>query len=96
MASQTVNVARYTALVFGITYGIFHQSTLQARYDEKKAGDAQAHRQHLIEQARTAYAKKKADEAAGVSAKKGTGLVTDPEDPKFDLEKLVNSWAESS
>jgi hypothetical protein len=38
-----------------------------------QAGDAQAHRQHLIEQARTAYAKKKADEAAGVSAKKGTG-----------------------
>jgi hypothetical protein len=23
-------------------------------------------------------------------------VITDPEDPKFDLEKLVNSWAEGS
>lgn len=36
-------VARYTALVFGITYGIFHQSTLQARYDEKKVSWACQH-----------------------------------------------------
>lgn len=36
LLSDTEQVARYTALVFGITYGIFHQSTMQTRYDEKK------------------------------------------------------------
>jgi len=25
-----------------------------------------------------------------------TAVVTDPEDPKFDLEKLVESWTKSS
>jgi hypothetical protein len=38
-----------------------------------QAANAQSHRQHLIEQGRAAYAKKKAEEAAGVSSKKGTG-----------------------
>lgn len=33
-ASQVV---RWSALIAGITYGIFHQSTLQAKYDEDKA-----------------------------------------------------------
>ncbi|KAI5450153.1 hypothetical protein QFC20_005350 [Naganishia adeliensis] len=94
MASPTVNVARYSALIFGILYGIVHQNTLQAKYDENKATKAQARRAHLIEEARAAYAKKKADEAAGLG-KKGEELVTDPESPNFDLEKLVNSWAEA-
>ncbi|KAJ9095249.1 hypothetical protein QFC21_005615 [Naganishia friedmannii] len=94
MASPTVNVARYSALVFGIIYGIVHQNTLQAKYDENKATKAQARRAHLIEEARTAYAKKKAEDAAGVS-KKGESLVTDPEAPNFDLEKLISSWADA-
>ncbi|GHJ89492.1 hypothetical protein NliqN6_5894 [Naganishia liquefaciens] len=92
--SPTVTVARYSALAFGIIYGIVHQSTLQAKYDENKATKAQARRAHLIEEARAAYAKKKADEAAGIT-KKASTLVTDPESPDFDLEKLVNSWAEA-
>jgi hypothetical protein len=29
-------VARYSALIFGILYGIVHQNTLQAKYDENK------------------------------------------------------------
>lgn len=33
---RTKQVARYSALVFGIIYGIVHQSTLQAKYDENK------------------------------------------------------------
>ena len=40
---------------------------------QPQAANAQSHRQHLIEQGRAAFAKKKAEEAAGVSAKKGTG-----------------------
>jgi hypothetical protein len=35
-ARSPLQVARYSALVFGIIYGIVHQSTLQAKYDENK------------------------------------------------------------
>ncbi|WVF68458.1 hypothetical protein IAT40_003224 [Kwoniella sp. CBS 6097] len=91
MATPTVNVVRWTALLTGITYGIFHQSTLQAKYDEKKIAHAAHHRAHLIEEGRKAYAAKKAAEKSGSSS-----LITDPEDPKFDLEKLVESWTKDS
>lgn len=35
--AHTSQVVRWSALIAGITYGIFHQSTLQAKYDEDKA-----------------------------------------------------------
>lgn len=31
-----IQVVRYTALLFGISYGLLHQSTLQAKYDQAK------------------------------------------------------------
>ncbi|WRT69653.1 uncharacterized protein IL334_006643 [Kwoniella shivajii] len=90
MATPTTNVVRWSALVGGIFYGIFHQSTLQAKYDEKKAAHAVHHRAHLIEEAKKAYAAKKAEKTAG------SGLITDIEDPKFDLEKVIESWTKDS
>lgn len=35
-------VARYSALIFGILYGIVHQNTLQAKYDENKVSQGLA------------------------------------------------------
>ncbi|KGB76463.1 hypothetical protein I315_02787 [Cryptococcus gattii Ru294] len=90
MATPTVNVVRWSALIAGITYGIFHQSTLQAKYDEDKAKHHAAHRAHLVEEAKKAYAAKKAAKSGGSS------LITDPEDPKFDLEKVIESWTKDS
>jgi hypothetical protein len=34
-----LQVVRYTALLSGITYGIYHQSTLQKQHDADKASD---------------------------------------------------------
>ncbi|WWC65785.1 uncharacterized protein I303_108407 [Kwoniella dejecticola CBS 10117] len=90
MATPTTNVVRWSALIGGIFYGIVHQSTVQSQYDEKKAAHAVSHRAHLIEEAKKAYAAKKAEKTGGSS------LITDPEDPKFDLEKLVESWTKDS
>ncbi|EIW71577.1 hypothetical protein TREMEDRAFT_27459, partial [Tremella mesenterica DSM 1558] len=84
-------VVRYSAIFTGIIYGIVHQRTLQRQYDEQKAKHHVAHREHLIEEARKAYAAKKAAEKGGASS-----LITDPDDPRFDLEKLVESWTKES
>nr|ODN80279.1 hypothetical protein L203_05867 [Cryptococcus depauperatus CBS 7841] len=59
LALNTVQVVRWSALLFGVTYGIFHQSTLQDKYDKQKVNNQLAHRAHLIEEARKAYAAKK-------------------------------------
>ncbi|KAK1923558.1 ATP synthase E chain-domain-containing protein [Papiliotrema laurentii] len=91
MASATRNVVRWTALIAGVGYGIVHQTTLQTKYDAEKLHRHQAHRAQLVEKAREAYAAKKLAEKSGASS-----LVTDPEDPRFDLEKLIEAWTKSS
>ncbi|ODO08493.1 hypothetical protein L198_00223 [Cryptococcus wingfieldii CBS 7118] len=55
----------------------------------KQAKHHAAHRAHLVQEAKKAYAAKKVAGAA-------TGLITDPEDPKFDLEKVIESWTKDS
>ncbi|THG95913.1 hypothetical protein EW026_g5823 [Hermanssonia centrifuga] len=90
MASSTVNVVRYTALLSGIFYGVSHRRTLQKAHDEDVKHHAVHEREHLIAQAKEAW-KKKQD-----SSKNSTGLVTDPEDPRFDLEKLLAKWESES
>ncbi|PSS29687.1 hypothetical protein PHLCEN_2v2835 [Hermanssonia centrifuga] len=90
MASSTVNVVRYTALLSGIFYGVSHRRTLQKAHDEDVKHHAVHEREHLIAQAKEAW-KKKQD-----SSKDSTRLVTDPEDPRFDLEKLLAKWESES
>ncbi|KZT08593.1 uncharacterized protein LAESUDRAFT_723468 [Laetiporus sulphureus 93-53] len=84
MASTTVNVVRYSALVAGVLYGIVHRRTLQKAHDEEKLHHAIHEREQLIAQAREAWKKKQ-------EGPKGS-VVTDPEDPRFDLEKLFAKW----
>ncbi|KZP28925.1 hypothetical protein FIBSPDRAFT_852183 [Athelia psychrophila] len=85
MVSATVNVARYTALATGVFYGIYHRNTLQKVHDERKEHHAIHQREHLIKEAKEAWKKKQAGPKDG-------GVVTNPEDPKFDLEKLFVKW----
>ncbi|RSH93355.1 hypothetical protein EHS25_007711 [Saitozyma podzolica] len=92
MASQTRNVVRYTALLSGIAYGFVHQGTLQKTHDEEKVKHQFAHRQHLIEEAKKAYAAKLVAEKAG-GAKE---VITNIDDPKFDLEKLLEAWTQGA
>jgi len=91
MGSPTVNVVRYTALFTGVVYGWYHRRTLQAAYDVHKIEAATHRQEHLIAQAKEAWRKKL--EAPKVAA---DTLVTDPEDPRFDLEKLIARWEATS
>ncbi|KAJ8503593.1 hypothetical protein ONZ45_g10715 [Pleurotus djamor] len=89
MVSQTVNVARYTALFTGVVYGWYHRRQLQADHEIQKQNHAVHERKKLIVEAKEAYKKQKA-------APKDSGVVTDPEDPRFDLEKLIAKWEAES
>ncbi|CAG7853953.1 SubName: Full=Related to TIM11-subunit E of the dimeric form of mitochondrial F1F0-ATPase {ECO:0000313/EMBL:CCA67156.1} [Serendipita indica DSM 11827] len=84
MPSPTVNVIRYSALVGGIGYGIMHRRTLQANENKRKEHEAEHRREKLIEEARKAWREQQ-------RPKKTDGVITNPEDPNFDLEKLLLS-----
>ncbi|TFK56471.1 hypothetical protein OE88DRAFT_1729962 [Heliocybe sulcata] len=84
MASSTVNVVRYTALVSGVFYGIVHRRTLQKEHDEKKHHHQIHERERLIAEAKEAWKRKQETSK--------DSIVTDPEDPHFDLEKLIAKW----
>ncbi|KAI0286838.1 ATP synthase E chain-domain-containing protein [Russula aff. rugulosa BPL654] len=87
MVSSTVNVVRYTALLSGVFYGIYHRRTLQNAHDADKAHHAKHERETLIAQAKEAWKQKQAGDKDGV--------ISDPEDPRFDLEKLIAKWEAS-
>ncbi|KAF8273802.1 ATP synthase E chain-domain-containing protein [Lactarius quietus] len=87
MVSSTVNVVRYTALLSGVFYGVFHRRTLQSARDTDKAHHAKHEREVLVAQAKEAWKKKQEGAKDGV--------VTDPEDPRFDLEQLIAKWESS-
>ena len=57
-----VQVARYTALVTGIFYGIYHRRTLQKAHDQEKEHHAIHQRQNLIAEAKEAWKKKQEGE----------------------------------
>ncbi|KAE9400976.1 hypothetical protein BT96DRAFT_880758 [Gymnopus androsaceus JB14] len=84
MVSPTVNVARYSALFGGVFYGFYHRRTLQAAHDKQKVQHAAHDREHLIAEAKEAWKRQQASANSSV--------ITDPEDPRFDLEKLVAKW----
>ncbi|ORY82409.1 ATP synthase E chain-domain-containing protein [Leucosporidium creatinivorum] len=82
MVSPAVNVVRYSALVSGIFYGIFHRQTLQAKFDANAASQEVHKREQWLAEAKKAWAAKTA---------KNDGLITDPDAPGFDLEKVLLS-----
>ncbi|KAG2138722.1 ATP synthase E chain-domain-containing protein [Suillus bovinus] len=84
--SATLNVARYSALLSGVFYGIYHRRSLQQAHDQEKEHHAIHQREQLIAQAKDAWRHKQE------GAKGSDGIITNPEDPRFDLEKLVAKW----
>ncbi|KAG2365522.1 ATP synthase E chain-domain-containing protein [Suillus spraguei] len=83
--STTLNVARYSALLSGVFYGIYHRRSLQKAHDQDKEHHAIHQREQLIAQAKDAWRQKQ-------ESAKGSDVITNPEDPRFDLEKLVAKW----
>ncbi|CZT17075.1 related to F1F0-ATP synthase subunit E [Ramularia collo-cygni] len=89
MASTGVNVVRWGALVFGVFYGFTHQQAIHAK-------DKLAASQHEYEQKSKLISEAKAKFAEKNSPSKGDGIITNPEDPKFDLEKYFEKVAKEN
>ncbi|KDQ15644.1 hypothetical protein BOTBODRAFT_187098 [Botryobasidium botryosum FD-172 SS1] len=84
MVSPTINVVRYTALATGVLYGVAHRRTLQNRENAKREKHEIERKEKLLERAKDAWKAKNSPPAQD--------LITNPDDPKFDLEKLVAHW----
>ncbi|ORY03707.1 hypothetical protein K493DRAFT_311612 [Basidiobolus meristosporus CBS 931.73] len=86
--SPLVNVSRYAALALGISYGFVHRRSLEKSEGQKRIEKEYQRKEDLIEEAKAAYAKKKLSETVAPA----TGVITDPEHPDFDLEKVVEQF----
>ncbi|KAK5174083.1 F1F0 ATP synthase subunit e, mitochondrial [Saxophila tyrrhenica] len=86
MATTGVNVLRWGALAFGVFYGFSHQSSIRSSDRKAAAQHEWDQKTKMIEDARKAYADKKNPPKQGV--------ISDPDDPKFDLEKYLTDVAQ--
>ncbi|KAI4200991.1 MAG: hypothetical protein LQ350_003560 [Teloschistes chrysophthalmus] len=88
MASSGVNVLRYSALLGGISYGLYHQSSLDAKRHKAHVEQEFRQQESLITQAKAEFKKKN---MPAESITKGGQVISDPEDPKFDLEGYLTA-----
>ncbi|KAI4269928.1 MAG: hypothetical protein LQ337_006994 [Flavoplaca oasis] len=88
MASAGVNVLRYSALLAGVSYGLYHQSNINAQNHKAKVDRDFAHQASLITQAKAEFKKKNMPQE---SVTKGGEVISDPNDPKFDLEGYLTA-----
>ncbi|TGZ77401.1 hypothetical protein EX30DRAFT_344184 [Ascodesmis nigricans] len=89
LSPQTTNVLRYAALGAGVFYGLLHQRTItkQAKVAHE---DAEYHRkEELIKKAKAEWARLH-------PPPKTEGLITDPDDARFDLEAFLNHVAKTT
>ncbi|KAI9934446.1 hypothetical protein ASPWEDRAFT_175175 [Aspergillus wentii DTO 134E9] len=93
MASQGVNVLRYSALVTGLVYGVYHQSSLNSQTRRAETDREYARKERLIEQAKAEWKKKTSPQE---TKSQSSGLITDPEDSRFDLEAFLNAKAKET
>ncbi|PNS15883.1 hypothetical protein CAC42_7989 [Sphaceloma murrayae] len=87
MASTGVNVLRWSALGLGVLYGAYHQSSIRSADRIAAAKQDYERKEKLIQQAKAEFARK---------TEVKSGLITDPEDPKFDLEAVLKAKAAES
>lgn len=92
-SSSAVNVLRWSALGFGVLYGIMHQSTIKTADRASAAKHDYERKEKLINEAKAAYIKRTMPQDKLTA---GGDLITDPEDPKFDLEAFLQSKAAES
>ncbi|PVH84312.1 hypothetical protein DL98DRAFT_512683 [Cadophora sp. DSE1049] len=86
MASTGVNVLRYSALGAGIFYGIYHQAKLSSASKLAAINREYEHKQSLINQAKAEFSKKN---APAVAKTESGGIISDPNDSRFDLEAYL-------
>ncbi|KAG0003089.1 hypothetical protein BGZ80_010783 [Entomortierella chlamydospora] len=81
------NVARWSALAAGLVYGYVHHNNLTALEHNRAEKLKAEHRDQLIAKAKAEWVK--------MNTPTG-GVVTDPEDPNFDLEKVLIHLSETA
>ncbi|KAI9593725.1 ATP synthase E chain-domain-containing protein [Syncephalis fuscata] len=82
MTTPLVRTSRWAALGGGLVYGFVHRRSLSKQVAEEREQAEYARKEHLIAEAKSEYAKRYAQPAGDV--------ITDPENPAFDLEKLIS------
>ncbi|RKP10936.1 ATP synthase E chain-domain-containing protein [Thamnocephalis sphaerospora] len=82
MTSPLVRCARWGALGTGIVYGFVHRRSLTRQVAEEKVAAEYARKERLIADAKAEYARLYRPVSTG-------GVITDPENPAFDLEALL-------
>ncbi|KAK4545637.1 hypothetical protein LTR36_002590 [Oleoguttula mirabilis] len=86
-----VNVLRWGAMVFGVFYGLSHQTSLSSQAKASAAQHDYDRKAKLIDQAKAEFKKQTTPQDS-----KTGGAITDPNDPKFDLEAyLTQAQAQS-
>ncbi|KAF3482113.1 uncharacterized protein GIQ15_04872 [Arthroderma uncinatum] len=86
--SQGVNVLRYSALFAGVFYGLYHQSTLNTQARAAQIEREYKRQESLIERAKTEFKNKNSP-----PKKDENSVISDPNDPRFDLEALLKATA---
>ncbi|KAJ6145271.1 hypothetical protein N7470_009166 [Penicillium chermesinum] len=89
-STQGVNVLRYSALVAGLFYGAYHQSSLNSIAKRSEIEHEYERKERLIEQAKAEWKKRTTPQEPKPQQ---SGLITDIENPKFDLEAFLNAKA---
>ncbi|KAJ1984652.1 F1F0 ATP synthase subunit e, mitochondrial [Dimargaris cristalligena] len=89
MTSPLVKYLRYGALASGLVYGYVHNNTLLQNKGEEAKREEYRHYENLIAKAKNEYAQLKA-------AQSTAEVISDPENPQFDLEKYLNYVDSSS
>ncbi|KAL9111321.1 MAG: hypothetical protein Q9227_004198 [Pyrenula ochraceoflavens] len=85
-SSQGVNVLRWSALGFGVLYGFYHQRSVTSQAQFAKTDREYKHQESLIAKAKAEFVKKSLPPE---NKSAGGGIITDPMDPKFDLEAYL-------
>ncbi|KAA6409657.1 MAG: ATP synthase subunit mitochondrial [Lasallia pustulata] len=86
MASSGVNVIRYSALLLGVAYGVYHQSALSASAKINEINRSYQQKENLIQKAKAEWTKKT---MPAESKTEGGGVISDPNDSRFDLEAYL-------
>ncbi|KAJ5166594.1 uncharacterized protein N7482_005375 [Penicillium canariense] len=93
-STQGVNVLRYSALVAGLVYGVYHQSSLNSSAKRTEIEHEYARKERLIEQAKAEWKKK--TQPKQETSTQSSGLITNFEDPNFDLEAFLLAKAKEN
>ncbi|CCJ28501.1 unnamed protein product [Pneumocystis jirovecii] len=83
MEHVALNIFRWSALVAGIGYGYTHRNNLAAKKKRKEEEILYKRKEDIIREAQMEYTK--------LYMPSKTNILTDPDDPKFDLEAYLNS-----